>query len=111
MLSVSAGASASMPSTVMPSAILPRMSCRPGHSDASWRARSRTAGVSSSSRQGGRLEVADLLDLIAPELDPQGMLVRRREHVEQTAPDGDLTATLDQIHPRIADLDQMRDGV
>ena len=115
-----------MPSTVMPSAILPRMSCRPGHSDASWRARSRTAGVSSSSRHGGAhspssavgeaalvggLEVADLLDLVAPELHPERMLLRRREHVEQTAAHRDLAAPLDHLDARVADVDQLGDGV
>ena len=109
-----------MPSTVMPSASLPSTSARPGCSSASCLARSRTAGVSSSSRQGGahspsavvqaalvgHPELADLLDLVAEELDPQRMLLGGREHVEDAAADGDLAAVLDQVGAGVADLDQ-----
>ena len=42
-----------MPSTVIPSAILPRISDTPGCLAASSLARARTDGVSSSSRHGG----------------------------------------------------------
>ncbi len=59
--SASSGANASMPSTVMPSAILLSTSPRPGYSEASCLARCRTAGVSSSSRHGGaQTESADV---------------------------------------------------
>ena len=59
----------------------------------------------------GGLEEADLLDLVAPELDPERVLVGRREHVKQAAADRDLAPPLDEFDPRVPDLDQMRDGV
>src|SRR6202035_35320 len=121
----------SMPSTVIPSAILPRMSETAGCWSASSFARARTDGVSSISRQGrahrpcsaaptGRLSAtlktrtsptvspknsaralvrdvddAYLLDRVAEELDPQRVLLGRREHVEQPAADGELAAFAD----------------
>ena len=51
--SASTEANASMPSTVIPSAILPRISEAPGCLSASSFARARTPGVKSSSRHGG----------------------------------------------------------
>ena len=110
-----------MPSTVMPSASLPSTSDRPGCSAASSLARSRTAGVSSSSRHGGAhspsaavcqaalvgdLEEPDVLDRVAPELDPHRVLLGGREHVEDAAADGQLAAFLDQVGARVADVDQ-----
>ena len=115
-----------MPSTVIPSAILPRMSETAGCWSASSFARARTDGVSSISRHGGAhrpcsaapgralvgdLEDADLLDRVAEELDPQRVLLGRREHVEQPAPDRELAALADHLDPRVADLHQPGDHV
>ena len=81
-----------MPSTAWPSAILSSISRSSGCSAASTRARSRTSSVRSSSRHGGAQRPAcdlleralvgdgerpDLLDGVAPELDPERMLARR----------------------------------
>ncbi|SCE08732.1 hypothetical protein GA0115246_110572 [Streptomyces sp. SolWspMP-sol7th] len=49
----------------------------------------------------GDLEVADLLDLVAPELDAERVLLRRREDVEDAASYGELAALLDQLHARV----------
>ena len=49
----------------------------------------------------GDLEVADLLDVVAPELDPQRVLLGRREDVEDAAADGELAALLDQVDPGV----------
>ena len=72
--------------------------------------------VSSSSRHGGAhnpcsadlqgalvgdLERADLLDLVAPELQPQRVLLGRREDVDDAAAHRELTAPLDQVDPRV----------
>jgi hypothetical protein len=42
-------------------------------------------------------ERADLLDVVAPELDPQGVLLRRREHVDDAAAHRELAATLHHV--------------
>ena len=54
----------------------------------------------------GDLEVADLLDRVAEELDPQRVLLGGREHVHDAAAHGDLAAAADHVGPRVADLDQ-----
>ena len=54
----------------------------------------------------GDLEVADLLDRVAEELDPQRVFLGGREHVDDAAADGDLAAAADQVDPGVADLDQ-----
>src|ERR1700751_1876233 len=54
----------------------------------------------------GDLEVANLLDRVAEELDPERVLLGRREHVHDAAAHGDLAAAAHQVGPRIADLDQ-----
>ncbi len=66
----------------------------------------------------GDLEVPDLLDLVAPELHPQRVLLGRREHVEDAAADGEVTALVDQFgpgvagrHQRLDDLGQLAAGV
>jgi len=115
-----------MPSTVIPSAILPRISETPGCLAASSLARARTEGVSSISRQGGGpqavlglagralvgdLEDADLVDGVAEELDPQRVLLRRREHVEQSAAHRELAALGDHLDAGVADVDEPRDHV
>ncbi len=45
----------------------------------------------------GDLEVADLLDVVAPELDPERVLLGRREDVEDAAADRELAALLDEF--------------
>ena len=59
----------------------------------------------------GDLEVADLLDRVAEELDPERVLLGGREHVHDAAAHGDLAAAADQVGPRVADLDQPREQV
>ena len=101
-----------MPSTAMPSATLPSMSATPGSWSARTRARSRTvvgeqdlaAGRRPQAVLGdleaalvGDLEPADLLDRVAPELDPDRVLLGRREDVEDAAAHGELAAPLDQV--------------
>ena len=96
----------------------PRRSCRasrPARGCAlgrARRARARTSSVSSSSRHGGAhsrarpisrerwsatANAADLLDVVAPELHPQRVLLGRREDVEDAAAHGELAALLDQV--------------
>ena len=50
----------------------------------------------------GDLEVADLLDLVAPELHPQRVLLGRREDVEDAAAHGEVAAPLDQLGAGVA---------
>ena len=45
----------------------------------------------------GDRERADLLDVVAPELHPQRVLLGRREHVDDAAADRELAALLDQV--------------
>ena len=45
----------------------------------------------------GDLEVADLLDVVAPELHAQRVLLGGREHIEDAAADGELAALLDEF--------------
>ena len=59
----------------------------------------------------GDLEVADLLDRVAPELDPQRVLLGRREDVEDAAADRELAALLDQLDPGVAGGDQPVDDL
>ncbi len=59
----------------------------------------------------GDREEADLLDVVAPELDPDRVLLGRREDVEDAAADGELAALLDQLDPRVADGDQALEKV
>ncbi len=49
----------------------------------------------------GDLEVADLLDVVAPELHPQGVLLGRREDIQDAAADRELAALLDQLDARV----------
>ncbi|CAL9555377.1 hypothetical protein SUDANB151_04500 [Streptomyces sp. enrichment culture] len=49
----------------------------------------------------GDLEVTDLLDVVAPELDPQRVLLGRREDVQDAAAHGELAALLDQLDARV----------
>ena len=59
----------------------------------------------------GDLEDADLLDRVAEELDPQRVLLGRREHIEQSAADRELAALGDYLRARVADVDEPRDHV
>ena len=49
----------------------------------------------------GHREGADLLDVVAPELDAQGVLLGGREDVDDAAAHGELAALLDQVDPRV----------
>ena len=51
-------------------------------------------------------EVAQLVDLVAPELDADRVRLGGREHVEQAAADGELAALLDQLDAGVGGLDQ-----
>ena len=78
------------------------------------------SAVSSSSRHGGahsRVDLvdgalvgdgegADLLDLVAPELDPRRVLVGGREDVEDAAADRELAALGDQVDPGVRHVGQ-----
>ena len=85
-------------------------------------ARCWTSAVSSSSRHGGahspcvgdleralvdNLEVPDLLDLVAPELHPQRVLLGGREDVEDAAADGEVAALLDELGAGVAGVDEV----
>ena len=120
------GASDSMPSTGMPSASLSSISASSGCSLGQLaRPGPAPRSVSSSSRHGGahsrvdRLdgalvghgEGADLLDLVAPELHPQRVLLGGREDVEDAAAHGELAALGDQIDPGVRDVGQPADDV
>src|SRR6185312_9262030 len=49
----------------------------------------------------GDRERPDLLDLVAPELHPDRMLLGWREDVDKTAPHRELAALLDQVDPGV----------
>ena len=51
---------------------------------------------------GERREGADLLDLVAEELDPQRLAAGRREDVDQAAADRELSAVLDALDAFVA---------
>ncbi len=112
MPSTRAGASDSMPSTAMPSASFSSRSAAPG----SWSARRRGPRADGIGEQQlaarrrpqavlgdleaalvGDLEPADLLDRVAPELDPERVLLGGREDVEDAAAHGELAAPLDEV--------------
>ena len=52
----------------------------------------------------GDREGPDLLDLVAPELDPERVLLGRREDVDDAAAHGELAAPLDQVDPGVRRL-------
>ena len=54
----------------------------------------------------GDRERADLLDVVAPELHPQRVLLGRREDVDDAAADGELAAPLDQVDPGVRRVGQ-----
>ena len=51
---------------------------------------------------GERRERPDPLDLVAEELDTKRLSSRAREHVDEPAADGDLSALLDALHALVA---------
>ena len=59
----------------------------------------------------GHLEPADLLDRVTPELDPDRVLLGRREDVEDPAADGELAAALDEVGPRVGGRGESVDDV
>ena len=60
----------------------------------------------------GDLEPAHLLDRVAPQLDADGVLLRRREDVEDAAADRELAALLHEVDARVGDVDEpLDDGV
>ena len=112
-----------MPSTGMPSAIFASIAERLGNSCCISRARWRTASLSSSSRLGGsatradRLgqralvgdrEGADLLDLVAEEVDAVRVVGDRREDVEDAAAHRELAAPRDHVDARVGEVDELR---
>ena len=120
------------PATPCPRRRCPRRACsstsaQPGVLRASSAAaRARTSAVSSSSRHGGAhrpcrrdleaplvgdLEPADLLDGVAPELDPQRVLLGRREDVEDAAAHGELAARSTRSTRVYAAVDQPLDDL
>ena len=119
------------PATPCPRRRCPRRSCRAsrparGAPRRARAARARTSSVSSSSRHGGAhrpcsatsrralvgdREGADLLDLVAPELHPQRVLLGRREDVEDAAAHRELAALLDQVDAGVRGRGQRVDDV
>ena len=113
--STSTGASDSMPSTAWPSASFSEISrscgcCSPscrgpgphlvGEQQLAARRRPQPRGRLEGALVGDR-EGPDLLDLVAPELHPQRVLLGRREDVDDAAADGELAALLDQVDPGV----------
>ncbi len=56
-------------------------------------------------------EGADVLHLVAEELDAQRMLFGRREDVENAAADGEFAAPLDHLDPRVGEVDELAGDV
>ena len=54
----------------------------------------------------GDLEVAHLLDRVAPQLEPQRVLLGRREDVDDAAADREVAALLDQVDPGVGGGDE-----
>ena len=114
------GASASMPSVAMPAAILSVSSdegrvppAELGRALAHLRGQQQLAAGRRPEpvhRLVGALvgdrEAADLLDVVAPELHAQRVLLGRREHVDDAAADRELAALLDQVHARVGRVGQ-----
>ena len=115
--STSTGASASMPSTASPRLIGSSSSASSGCSreqlaarclhlggQQQLAARRRPQPVLGDLERAlvGDLEVADLLDLVAPELHPQRVLLGRREDVEDAAAHREVAALLDQLGAGVA---------
>ncbi len=56
---------------------------------------------------GGRVELADRLDLVAEEVQADGQLLRRRPQIEQTAAAGELSRLEDSVDALKTDLRQV----
>ncbi len=104
-----------MPSTAMPAAILSVSStscgcCSPssqarladvvGEQQLAAGRRPQPVDVLVGALVGDR-EAADLLDVVAPELHPQRVLLGGREDVDDAAADRELAAPLDQVDPGV----------
>ena len=57
------------------------------------------------------LEVADLLDLVAPELHAQRVFLGGREDVQDAAAHGEVAALLDELGARVPGTDEVGDDV
>ena len=79
---------------------------RRGEQQLAARRRPQTALGRADAALVGDLEVTDLLDRVAEELDPQRVFLGGREHVDDAAAHRDLTAAGDEVDPGVADLDQ-----
>ena len=124
--STSAGASDSMPSTAMPSEIFSQHVGDAGE-PVGQRGGPGADGVGEQDLAAGRRpqavlgdleralvrdrEPADLLDGVAPELDAQRVVLGRREHVEDAAPDGELAAALDHVGAGVRRGGERLDGL
>ena len=110
-----------MPSTAMPSASLPRISSqlrvldRQGggalahlrrEQQLAARRRPEPLGPLVEGALVGGGEVAQLVDLVAPELHADRVRLGGREDVEQATADGELAALLDQLHAGVGGVDQ-----
>ena len=111
-----------MPSTGMPSAIFSSICARLGNSCCISRARWRTESLSSSSRLGhqadgchrlgqralvGHGERAQLVDLVAEEVDAHRVVGDGREHVEDAAAHRELAAAGDHVDPGVGEVDEL----
>ena len=76
-----------------------------GEQELTARRRPQPLGLVDGALVGDR-EGADLLDLVAPELHPDRVLLGRREHVDQPAADRELAALLDQVDPGVRRVGQ-----
>jgi len=56
---------------------------------------------------GGGVEGPEVLDLVPPELQAQGLLAPGREEVQDPAPGGQLAGAGDGLDPPVADLDEV----
>ena len=59
----------------------------------------------------GDREAADLVDLVAEELDAQRVVLGRREDVDDAAAYGELTAAFDQVDARVGSCSEVADGL
>ena len=121
MSPTSTGASDSMPSTAWPSASFENRSASEGCSrgqlggpgpdlvgEQQLAARRRPQVVDGVERAlVGHGEAADLLDVVAPELDSQRMLLGGREDVDDAAAHRELTAPLDQVDAHVGGRGQV----
>ena len=129
MPSTSAGARDSMPSTAMPTESFSSRSARPGKDVSQGRGplADRVGQQELTTRRGpqpvvrhlegalvGDLEPPDLLDGVAPELEPEGMLLGGREHVEDASAHRELAASLHEVGARVGGgrevLDRLFEG-